>query len=156
MQNKQKSLQTRPNQKLSARFYGPYEVIARVGKVAYKLQLPPSTRIHPVFHVSQLRQALGPHLSSGDIPLQLSEEGELMVKPEALLNCRTKPGGELVVLIRWQGLPVYEASWETYSSINHNFLEFHLEDKVHVWQAGNDAKGVRFTCSRKNRGGNEG
>ena len=43
--------------KLSPRFIGPYEVIAKVGPVAYRLALPlDMEKIHNVFHVSMLRR----------------------------------------------------------------------------------------------------
>ena len=43
--------------KLSPRFIGPFEILSRVGEVAYKLALPPSlSAVHPVFHVSTLRK----------------------------------------------------------------------------------------------------
>ena len=44
---RQKSLAMRPNEKLSPRFYGPFEIEDKVGLVAYRLQLPPTARIHP-------------------------------------------------------------------------------------------------------------
>ena len=45
------------NGKLSPRFIGPYEVIEKVGPVAYRLALPPKLeKIHNVFHVSILRR----------------------------------------------------------------------------------------------------
>jgi hypothetical protein len=45
--------------KSSPRYVGPYPIVKRIGKVAYKLELPPElTGVHPVFHVSQLRKCV--------------------------------------------------------------------------------------------------
>jgi hypothetical protein len=46
--------------KLMTKYYGPFRVIAKIGPAAYKLQLPSSTEIHHVFHVSQLKKHIGP------------------------------------------------------------------------------------------------
>ena len=43
--------------KLAPRYIGPFEVLERVGIVAYRLALPPSlSSVHEVFHVSMLRK----------------------------------------------------------------------------------------------------
>jgi len=58
---------------------------------------------------------------------------EIKVEPEFLLGVRLGTGKKLRsldVLIQWKGLPPLEASWEPYHQILHQFLEFHLEDKV--------------------------
>ena len=43
--------------KLALRYIGPFEILERVGTVAFRLALPPSLlRLHEVFHVSMLRK----------------------------------------------------------------------------------------------------
>ena len=45
--------------KLAAKWAGPYCVVASVGPVAFRLELPPAWKIHDVFHASQLFRAFG-------------------------------------------------------------------------------------------------
>ena len=43
--------------KLAPRYIGPFEIVERIGMVAYRLALPPNmSQVHPVFHVSMLRK----------------------------------------------------------------------------------------------------
>ena len=52
-----KVLRFRKKGKLSPRFIGPYEVLERIGPVAYRLALPPKlAKLHDVFHVYMLRK----------------------------------------------------------------------------------------------------
>ena len=45
------------SKKLTPRFIGPYQILERIGEVAYRIALPPSlANLHDVFHVSQLRR----------------------------------------------------------------------------------------------------
>ena len=76
--------------KLMFRFMEPYEIIKRVGKVAYKLKLPPTSKIFSVFHFSLLKiYKVDPNRQppidySVSEPLDLQAEGHFIV--EKVLN----------------------------------------------------------------------
>jgi hypothetical protein len=44
--------------KLTPKYCVPYKVLQRIGIMAYKLELPPSSRVHPIFHVSFLKKVI--------------------------------------------------------------------------------------------------
>lgn len=54
---------------ISSWYYGPFEILEKVGDVAYRLNLPESTPIHPMFHVLVLKKKLGQtHNSLSQLP----------------------------------------------------------------------------------------
>ncbi|XP_070015136.1 uncharacterized protein [Nicotiana sylvestris] len=74
--------------KLSPRFIAPFEVLRRVGKVAYELALPPSSaRVPPVFHVSMLqRYHDDPSHVFDFISVQLDKDLSYVEEPVAILD----------------------------------------------------------------------
>jgi hypothetical protein len=69
---KQMSLkQAKKDNKLSPKYYGPYKVLQNIGTMAYKLELPASSRVHPVFHVSCLNKVIGDKIPFQTIFLEL-------------------------------------------------------------------------------------
>ena len=91
---RQTSVATRRAEKLAPRFFGPYRVEKRVGKVAYKLLLPAHSLILPVFHVSQLKLAVEPNTKVQELPLILSSTLEWNAEPEDLLSIRKSSNGQ--------------------------------------------------------------
>ena len=118
------------NQKLSPRYYGPYEIIEKISPVAYKLQLPSGSQVHPVFHISLLKKCTSPGVVAQPLPAALTAEWELQVQPELVLASRTNAAGNWEVLIKWKDLPDFENSWEAADDIQQQFPSFHLADKV--------------------------
>jgi hypothetical protein len=49
------SVVNRPFPKLAYKYFGPFEIVEKIGSSAYKLLLPVDSRVHPMFHVSQLK-----------------------------------------------------------------------------------------------------
>ena len=105
--------------KLSPRFIGPYEVIEKVGPVAYRLALPPDLeKIHNVFfHVSMLRRyRLDPsHVVSSET-IELRPNLTYEEEPVEILACEVKELRNkkiLLVKVLWSNNKTKEATWES-------------------------------------------
>ena len=135
---RQKTLKKTFCRKLAAKYYGPFTVLERIGPVAYRLQLPDDCKIHPVFHVSQLKPVLGKNHIVTELPSTLNESAEFVLQPEALASYRYDDEGFLEVSVQWKGLPVHEISWMRVKDLKRDFPEFELEDKLGLIGGGND------------------
>ena len=142
----QTSVANRPYPKLAFKYYGPYTVLARVGQVAYKLQLPPDSLIHPVFHISQLKP-FHPNYTPvyADLP-KVKDLSVMNTVPEAILERRLVKKGNLAVpqvKVKWLHLPVDAATWEDY-----NVLRVRFPNALARGQASSSAGGdVRTTLT---------
>ncbi|KAI3695913.1 hypothetical protein L1987_78918 [Smallanthus sonchifolius] len=103
--------------KLSPRFVGPFKILARVGQVAYRLDLPVElSGIHPTFHVSHLRKCLADdtaHIPYDEIEVDNSlnyveEPIAILDRAEKRLRNKSIP----LVEVQWKHRKGSEATWE--------------------------------------------
>lgn len=105
--------------KLVAKYYGPFKIKRVLSDVTYELDLPPTMRIHPVFHISKLK-----HYKQTD---KFAREEKQHMPPPEVINGETlwevdrvvkqrmrKRGNKSVLeyLVMWKGYPEWEATWE--------------------------------------------
>ncbi|XP_069145951.1 uncharacterized protein [Solanum lycopersicum] len=103
--------------KLSPRYIGPFEVLKRMGEVAYELALPSGlSGVHPVFHVSMLKRYHGDgnYIIRSDLVL-LDENLSYEEEPVAILDreVRKLRSREIAsIKVQWKNRPVEEPTWE--------------------------------------------
>jgi hypothetical protein len=131
---RQQTVAQRLNMKLAAKYYGPYKIAQRIGKVAYRLELPANSKTHPVFHVSLLKKHLG-QTTTTSTKIPEIEGPENIVIPKAILDSR-RAGHNMEFLIHWQGYSPADATWEKCSVLKQQFPKLVLEDKAHVKEGG--------------------
>ncbi|XP_070023238.1 uncharacterized protein [Nicotiana sylvestris] len=115
--------------KLSPGYVRPYTIIQRIGQVAYKLELPPEmSLIHPVFHVSMLRNVVGdPSTIVLVETIEVNEELLYEEVPIAILDrqvqkLRNKEIASVKVL--WRNPQVEEATWEAEDEMKRKYPHF--------------------------------
>ena len=103
--------------KLAPRYIGPFEILSRVGEVAYKLVLPPElSRIHPVFHMSILRKYISdPSHVLQPQTVELSEDLMYEENPVVIVDRQ-------VCQLRTKDIPMVKVLWS-----NH-MMELYLGD----------------------------
>ncbi|KAJ0640342.1 putative nucleotidyltransferase, Ribonuclease H [Helianthus annuus] len=122
----QSSIRGKPYNKLSPKYFGPYLITQKIGTVAYKLDLPDDANIHPTFHVSLLKKANGPPVTVIPIP----KGHRFSLQPATILDSRVirrgnRAAGQL--LVKWNGLPDSDATWEFKDDFLLRFPDFQLD-----------------------------
>ena len=103
--------------KLSPQFIGPFEILDRVGEVAYRLALPPMLAgVHNVFHVSMLRKYVPDrnHVVAYE-PLKLREDLTYEEQPERIVDKKVQELRRRTiqyVKVQWNNHSERETTWE--------------------------------------------
>lgn len=100
-------------------------MLQKIGTMAYKLELPAASRLHPVFHVSCLKKVIGDKLPVQTILPELDEEGKIILEPEAVIETRTRQLRNRSIseyLIKWKNLSAEDSTWE-----DENFMQKYPE-----------------------------
>jgi ribosomal protein L21E len=129
----QVSVVSRPYPKLTFKYFGPYTVLEKIGSVAYKIQLPAQSKIHNVFHVSQLKD-FTPDYSPVFSKLPLIPSLDIAeVTPEQVLEHRLVKKGNVAVtqvLVKWSHFLESSATWEDFSVLRQRFPSAPAYDQV--------------------------
>ncbi|KAI3808197.1 hypothetical protein L1987_24145 [Smallanthus sonchifolius] len=103
--------------KLAPRYVGPFKILERIGKVAYKLELPPSLgNVHPTFHISNLKKCLADenlHIPLDDV--RIDETMHFVEKPVEIMDREVKQLKRSripTVKVRWESKHGPEFTWE--------------------------------------------
>lgn len=99
----------------------------RIGEVAYKLELPETSKVHPVFHVSLLKKVIGKDVVPlPDLPV-VDEDGNFTVVPLNILGCRDlrRKGVDVFqIQVQWLNFMESTATWEDFMFICCKFPSF--------------------------------
>ncbi|KAF5459856.1 hypothetical protein F2P56_019769 [Juglans regia] len=91
----------RKNLKLSPRYFGPFQIIQKLEKVVYKLDLPKESKIYPVFHISCLKKKIGTQVNPNPRLPTVMENGAMAPEPEKIIERRLKKRETKQALIFW-------------------------------------------------------
>jgi hypothetical protein len=123
--------------KLAPRYCGPFEVLDRVGPVAYRLALPPTVKEHNVFHVSLLKKYVhdANHIIDWSV-IQVEPKGEFLPEPQCILDrketlLRNRTIAQ--VKVQWKHFGPDEATWEMEDAMRHAYsILFTSVHAIHV------------------------
>lgn len=112
--------------KLAPRFVGPFQIVQKIGDVAYRLDLPASMKVHPVFHVSMLRRCVRD--SSQIIPvvdIELRDDCTFEQRPRAIVDSdtrNTRRTSTEIVKVQWSEDPS-DCTWNVRADMEKKYPE---------------------------------
>ena len=124
--------QYKKDNKLYPKYYGPYKLLQNIGSMAYKLELPASSWVHLIFHVSCLKKVIVDKIPVQTILPELDKEGKIILEPEVIIETRIHQLRNWSIseyLIKWKNPPTEDSTWE-----DEYFIQKHPELLKHWGQ----------------------
>ena len=98
----------------------PHEILEQTSPVTFRLKLPATVNIHPIFHAGLLKAHVG-GATSKPLPIPDKESDEYEI--EKILGYRRKKDGKCVYLVKWKGYSYEESTWEPASHFKSQTLQ---------------------------------
>ena len=116
------------------RYCGPFEILAKIGLVAYQLALPPTIKVHNVFHVSNLNKCFhdATHVINWN-SIQVEPEGEFEVELKRILDRREiLLSNHMIRLVKvqWKHLSPEQSSRELKNDMHEAYLILFQAEKM--------------------------
>ena len=103
----------RRTKKFRQKWYGPFEILEQTSPVSFKLNLPATSNIHPIFHANLIKPASDVNMhGKRREPLPAVSPEDNTYEVDTILATRTTKGGKKEYLIHWKGYLYEEATWE--------------------------------------------
>jgi hypothetical protein len=141
VKKKRSSLRLGSCPKLAVRYCGPFEILEKIGLVAYMLAFSAFMRLHNVFHVSLLKKYVpNPnHIIDWNV-IQVEHKGDFLVEPVRILDRKVKVLEKKsigMVKVQWNCYGPEDATWEheenmwvEYPQMFDNFEEGRMQDSI--------------------------
>ena len=120
------------SRKFLSKYVGPFKILKRIGHLAYRLELPPKWKIHPVFHVSLLKKyEVGWAYKPLPPPEDLDVDAEYDVEDVLDVRVHKRKNGQIKsrdFLVKWLDYGPEHNSWEPESLLSDVLRENVLRD----------------------------
>jgi hypothetical protein len=156
-------LLNQPSKKFRSRYVGPYKIIEKISSQAFKLDLPSNMKVHPVFHISLLKEfnSLTPET---EIPDNIPSSNDMIYGDDtffvhSIINHKIAnhpatyaKGPALLFRVKWEGYDSSEDSWEPYVNVKRTdcFEEYYKKsDKFRLLILSNEYKKLSSTYASR-------